>query len=371
MSSLHASKGVLATVADPRQTIDRLGFRPAALVAWWSRQDGHGVGSGNRGGIGFWTSEHCAAVAWASEDGTPDARTAHAAEPVAILGLAGASGEVAMRAQVEFGPDGVTLTWTPPPMEPWLVHFLALGGASIRSAQVGWAPSAPAAGGADLVLVAPAGGATIGIGAGDGRRRAAAGYSVAPGSAPGAVSGAQRTDASIVDLGRPVRRACYLALAGVRAKVGADVSPTRPGPRQTRVGFRPEALLLFSWGLAASRRPRGIGRLCLGGAAGPESGCVGWDDRNATAEVTATHVRSSGDDVLVVADTRTGGIHARAKLTGADDGGFTLDWSAADVVRRQFAYVALAESGSVGRVRRLAGKLLPGQRQRSASSSGT
>ena len=145
-----------------------------------------------------------------------------------------------MRAEVEsFGPDAVTLSWTTPPAEPWLVHFLALGGASIRSAQVDWASSPPTADGADLVLVAPADGATIGIGAGDGRRQAAAGYSVAHGSAPGAVSGAQRrTPRSSSSVDPQVVR-CYLALEGVRAKVGVDVSPTRPGSRRTRVGFRP------------------------------------------------------------------------------------------------------------------------------------
>ena len=72
-----------------------------------------------------------------------------------------------------------------------------------------------------------------------------------------------------------------------------------------------------------------------------EAGCVSWDDRNVDAPETAKHVRSSGAHVLVVADTRTGGIHAQAELVSLDEGGFTLDWTASDGTAREFVYVAL------------------------------
>ena len=138
----------------------------------------------------------------------------------------------------------------------------------------------------------------------------------------------------------------------MRAIVGVDRSPTRPGAVVTRVGFRPSALLFFSWGLGASATPRGIGRLCLGAAAAGEAGCVSWDDRNVTSPETATRVRSSGTHVLVVVDTRTGGIHAQAELASVDEGGFTLDWTVSDGTAREFVYVALGAAAASGRAPR-------------------
>jgi hypothetical protein len=363
VTSFNAAKGVLTTAVGA-ETISGLGFRPLAVVAWWSRQDGHGTEHGNRGGIGFWTAAECASVAWASEDAASPTRTRHIAESAALLGLAGPGGDVAMRAGVDtFDVDGLTLRWATRPSETWVIHFLALGGASLRSAGVGWTSEAPTAGGvdavleglrADLVLVLPVAGPTIGIGAASRRGRAAAGYAARDGSAPGVVTGAQRSDAAIVSVDGQPRRACYLALEGVRATVGIDSSPTRPGTKRTRAGFRPDALLLFSWGLAASHEPKAIGRLCLGGASGIESGCSSWDDRNVEAGETATHAHSSTEHALVVTDTQTGGIHARAKLVSVDERGFTLDWTESDGKSREFAYVTLTGRRPDGPARRLA-----------------
>ena len=83
-----------------------------------------------------------------------------------------------------------------------------------------------------------------------------------------------------------------------------------------------------------------MGRFCLGGVSGDRSGCIGWDDRDVEAPETMTHVRSSSDHALIIADSQTDGLHAHARLTSIDDEGFTLDW-VSDRAGREFAYVAL------------------------------
>jgi hypothetical protein len=388
VSRFRAAKGAFVTVpAQTPQKIDGLGFAPRAVVAWWTRQEHEGVAGGNRGGIGFWTGTGTTAVAWASDDGAAPTRTSRVSDEAAFVGLDEAAADAPVRADVvSFDDDGFSLAWSVPPSAPWIVHFLALGGAALSGARVGWLEPGGSrvaldARRSDLLLFAPASpGSTpapplsIGIGAAAGRSQAATAFTSRNAADAGDVAGAQRDDAAILVVrdaatlataGRTVRsglrevavrwappardagRVAYLALAGLRCKVGVDVSPAEPGTRPTTgIGFRPEALLFFSWGLHAKREPTDIGRLCIGGATAPAAaGCAGWDDRDVDARPSTTHVCSSTSEVLIVTNTQTGGIHAAASLASIDRDGFTLDWSASDGLQREFAYVALAGPG--------------------------
>lgn len=413
--TLVAAKGVFAPAAEGgSQRIGGLGFEPAAVIFAWARQAGEGMGLGNCGGFGFTAKGGAsAAVAWASDDGATPTRAMRLADEAALVGLDHAGVErPSMRAVfASSDADGFTLDWPTPPASSWLVHYLALGGPSVTGASVGRfsSPVSPCRQrvGApgfrpDLVLLAPTAVAELstpvrglfaGLGAAAGRRQqAGAGFVSRDSADEGEVGGGQCSDAALVAVadrdefaafGRIVsldgdgltidwssvwpspRHVFYLALAGVRCKVGVDYSPTAPGPRRTRrVGFRPEALVLFTWGLRGSSRPTDIGRLCLGTASSIErSGCVSWDDRDVGARPTSTHVHSSTRNILVVTDTQTGGVHASASLLSLDGDGFSLDWTRSDGHRRQFAYVALAARSRVG-----AGGVLRGWRARVAGA---
>ena len=376
MTAFAAKKDAFKTSKDlVLQSIGGLGFRPAGVVAWWARESQPATRSSNCGGIGFWTEKESAAVAWSSVDGTASSTTARVADSAALLGLSEAGTEVALRAHVEsFDQDGVTLRYTTSPEEDWVVHFLALGG-SIQDQRVGWISSQsavvsrktgfwPTKSGVVLLGVAPL---ELGVvsrslavifGAADTRSAAVAGYACPDGSPPGDVTGMQRRGATPFawpTLGGP-SQLCYLSLDGLRAKVGTDVSPRDGGRRHTRVGFRPGALILFSWGLPSSPAVASIGRLCIGGWTSDRTGCISWDDRNVKADETRTHARSSLQEPLVVTDTRTGGIHAQATLTSVDDRGFTLDWTN-DGGQREFAYVTLGGASTRGRATRALGRI--------------
>ncbi len=393
------AKGVFeATASGPVETVRGLPFAPRAVIAWWSQQRNLGIEHGNRGGIGFWTMHGTGAIAWASLDGAERASAMTIAEPIGLLGLDEPGAPPSMRAELtRLESDGFTLSWLERPKTAWIVHYLAIGGDF--DAVVGWTspPRGPKSEGLgvparddQVLLFAPtaipsgahaAPGLALGIGVAGPGGQAAAAFSVCDGSPPGAVTGAQSTSESIVlahgseaisAVGRvgndasettidwskaepTAGQVCYLALQGIRATVGTDRSPTTPRRMRTKVGFEPEGLLLFSWGLGPSDVPKRIGRLCIGGASRESSGCAGWDDRNTASSTTGTHVHSSTSNMLIVTDTQTGDIHAAATLRSLDRRGFTLDWTDSDGKEREFAYLALASDYSARRRFRVRG----------------
>jgi hypothetical protein len=138
-----------------------------------------------------------------------------------------------------------------------------------------------------------------------------------------------------------------LALKGGRYKIGTDVSPKAPGTRRTRrLGFRPSALLAFSWGLRPSQEAKDVGRLCFGAAASRAQGCATWDDEHRAAPPTKTHVHSTDEALVLVPDTQTGGVHAAAGIGAVDPDSFTLEWARSDGPAREFVYVAFGSSGA-------------------------
>jgi hypothetical protein len=401
MTILTAAKGVV--VVDGATSRAETGFEPRAVVLWWTRQREPGVVSGNAGGIGFYADGAAASVAWAAAEATAPTATARRAAEAAVLGIDAVTGEAGLRAQLVCDAAGFSLETVPPPVEPWTVHYLAVGGAV--DGIIGWLSSATAptrqhvtlALRPDLVLLAPVAvaafdvserGLVAAVGAAAGARAAGASFNSEDAARPGAVAGMQLADAAVsvpasrddvaaaarvhatddgfdVDWSRAwptPHQFPYLAVEGIRCRVGVDRSPPAPGTSRTRVGFRPEALLLFTWGLGARPYPSDIGRLCIGGATKDAAGCAGWDERDVEAPTTSTHVCSSNDHVVLVTNTQTGDVHASAALRSLDRNGFTLEWDRSDGPQREFAYVALA-----ARRRRV----LRGHRHRSASSRGS
>jgi hypothetical protein len=388
VSALEAVAG--ATVVAPgggnAQVLRGLGFRPRAVVAWWTCQSGHGVAAGNRGGLGFWTSSGAVSVGWSSEDGAPEVRASQVTADAALVGFSADGTTLGLTGSLaSLDADGLTIAWTIAPTETWIVHFLALGGDGLTDARAGLSTVDGAATqsaldsletDASLVLVAPARGGSddvsrdgsiVGLGARSFSQQVACAYSVQSGATPGDVAGAQRHGVSIVlpELDRATcsgvlggrfgaatiqwsdppgraHRVCHLTLEGIRVHVGVALSPTEPGKRRTRIGFRPDAILFFSWGLGAAQETKRIGRLCVGAASARDVlVCGGWDDRNAEDSRTGTHVVSSTDEVLVVTDTQSGGVHAAASVCEIGRRGFRLAWAASDGKTREVLFIAL------------------------------
>jgi hypothetical protein len=394
---LSASKGALhARPSGPsEERVGGLGFRPCALLLWWSAQADWGSAPGNRGGVGLAAGSGQSAIAWASDDGAESIRASRWLEDVAILGFEAASADGPdVRGQIgAFDEDGFVVNWHTRPRTPWLVHYLALGGSDLREAAV--CRFAAAQTGLqrvdglkfepDFVLLVPSGvekpgiraaGTLLSLGVATDESAQAAGAFLSTGTGTGAQSrSSQRTgnvaalpfsgtsesaafgtlvstdpDGFTLEWSRDAEdlgSVMCLAVKGGRYKIGADVSPKAPGTRRTGgVGFRPSALLVFSWGLAPSTEAKEVGRLCVGAAVSSACGCASWDEDHRTAPPTKAHVHSTDDALILVPDTRTGGVHASAGVRKLDSDGFTLDWQQSDGFARQFVYVAFGSSAA-------------------------
>jgi hypothetical protein len=396
---LSASKGVLhaPAVGQSESKIDvlGLGFRPRALILWWSSQASWGSALGNRGGVGLAAEGGQSAVAWASDDGTEAIRASRWLDDLAIVGFetAGADRPDVRGRLVAFDDSGFVLEWLTRPRIPWLVHYLALGGSDLTEASVFRFASIdegvqhvdrlkfqP-----DFVLLVPSGvarpgdradGILLSLGVAiDEASQAACAFQSRDVGGGGQSGSRQRTDAVAAPAlpadgdraasarllstdpagfslewsheGTKLGSVICLALKGGRYKIGADVSPKAPGTRRTkRLGFQPSALLAFSWGLQRSPDVKEVGRLCVGAAASSACGCATWDDEHRAAPPTKTHVHSTDEALIEVPDTGTGGVHATARISALDSDGFTLDWSRADGPARQFVYVAFGSTAA-------------------------
>jgi hypothetical protein len=348
VSSISAAKGSFAVNGRARPSVEHLGFRPDAVVTWWTKQGSDGVVEGNVGGIGFWTPRNSGCIAWAStSDREHPATTAHAAWDAALLGVDASTRSVTMLADsVAFGATGFGLTWATPPRESWVVHYLALAG---TRAFIASREQEPPDGG--LTLAVPArrisrtvgAGLLAGFGAAARDARAATAFAVPEGAPIPDVVGEQRTDVGTRRrfLGPRRKNAWCLRLEGIRCRIGATLAPIGPGRVPVTVGFRPVALLVFSWGLSATARKRRIGRLCLGAAAGNENGCAAWDVANSD-DGASSHASSTSREIIAIRNTRTTEMHATAVLAGFEEQGFALEWTQSDGIRpREVVYVAL------------------------------
>jgi hypothetical protein len=330
---------------------------------------------------------------------------------VAIVGFETAGAQAPdVRGQIaSFDDDGFVLKWLTRPRTPWLVHYLALGGSDLEEAAVhrfavaeeGHQRVRGLTFQPDFVLLVPSGvekagdraeGVLLSAGVATGRASQAASSFVSTASATRGESRSSQRTAALVAVRTGAKAASgrlvstdsdgftvdwsgdagmlgsvmCLAVKGGRYKIGAEVSPKLPGTRRTSgVGFRPSALLAFSWGLAPSLEAKPVGRLCIGAVASSVCGCASWDDEHRTAPPTMTHVHSTDESLILVPDTRTGGIHASAEVKNVDSDGFSLDWPESDGVPRQFLYVAFGSSTAERplrvRLRDALIRLLPGR----------
>jgi len=290
-----------------------------------------------------------------------------------------------------------TLNWTTNNAEPYVIHYLAIGGAQVSAKVVSWvAPASPGtrivsdvgflpevvlhfyAGGA--FTTAPpfaTGNAVFGMGAMD---KGGAQWAFMMGDTsnadPDVASRAQKTDSALymttdvpslaiskeaafmsMDSGgftvnftanssSPNQSQIFsLALAGVKAKVGTFLKSTGAAPSSqsiTSPGFRPSVLLLSSYQSAAQTGAVHIGhaRHGLGATDGTHEGssALAIADNVTPANVNGVDKVSK---VFMKVDNTTMTIDAEADLTSFDSSGFTLSWTTNDAVATEICFVAL------------------------------
>jgi hypothetical protein len=381
--------------------VREVGFRPSAALVWWSAQAAVGRAEGCTGGVGFAAASDGRAVAWRAVNGVETTVAQSAAASAAVV----LPDTTAARCG-RFGAldDGFTLTWDRPPAQPLLLHYLALGGgvtaavgSVVSRAQTTSRARLPFL--PDVVFVAAAAdgdGLLANFGAAViGGRQACTTFLYPAQAPPEAVVGAQLDGcvvavpaddrsgfASVVrvigapddaDLGLSCDGVAdvelhYLALSGLRGRLDLSSSPARPARMRRRVGFRPTAVLAYSWGLAASAQPKDIGRISLGAATSPgATGSTAWFARDVPGPVTKTGTVASSEELLLVPDTQRHAMHASMKLATVDRRGFGVSWAGTDSYPRQFVSIALGAVSSQRR-RGLAGVVRSATSRLSASA---
>jgi hypothetical protein len=405
--TFEVAKGLLRFDAENaprgRRSIQEVGFRPRALLLWWSLQTNLGTASGNRGGISMTAGpSEAAATAWAADDLTPGVLSRWTAD-ISLLGFEGplAKGP-ALGGRVSWTDNGFVLEHVEDTIGTWQAHYLALGGADLQHAAVrplslarsgrtavgglGFRPDfllfLPGAGGS---LSEPSPGLLHAVGAASGvEAQVSTAFTASLHDSRISVSGTQRSDAVVAvadprgsgELAAYARVASFdangftletrlrgvaplplgcLALAGGRYAVRPAAGPATPTRIVSRgIGFEPSGLLAFTWGLEASAGVKDIGRLCLGAASARlDAGCLTWAIRNRRSWPPEPRVRSTTESLVEVLDTRSGSLHAGASLENLRFDAFTLRWHVSDGYRREFAYVAFGPAVRRQRFREL------------------
>ena len=373
--ALEVAKGIVRLEAGS-VPVEELGFRPRALVLWWC----HEQSSGCAGGIGFATDGAGeASTAWVGDNAlAPGGLSRCGADAPLLFHADPQMRDASVHGQIRFEARGFSVDCDREPEQPWLVHYLALGGPDVRGAAVhslvlddtgtrtvnglGFTPSVVLATvGAGSTAGEPRPDLAVAFGAAGLQSQVAGGFVAQAGAGEAIVRGTQCTDAvavlpaveapgEIAALSRVVSfdedgftletthlaselPLAVLALAAADSAVGLGSASSRT----TTVGFDPSGALVFGTGLTAMSHSHDFGRLCMGGfSRDRRTGCISWTFR---ARPFGPRSRSTDEASFDVVDTTSGELHARAKLSALGRRRFSLRW-VRDRPPRDFGFVA-------------------------------
>jgi hypothetical protein len=153
--------------------------------------------------------------------------------------------------------------------------------------------------------------------------------------------------------GGTTQKVLYLFIGGAEVKLGTVTQPATTGTQAiTGVGFEPAALLLFSFGAAATTSPVDHGRYSVGITDGTDQRSIfAGEVDNVSPSRTARRFSTTKllSAVATAATASSSTIEAECEIDSFDADGFTLDWTTADATAREIVYVAFG-GGAVAEV---------------------
>lgn len=380
--------------APASQAISGVGFEPKALIMWATLQTATGIAGESEFGLGFATGSGVHASGGASEDGQDisDVYSRHAVKALTLRDIAGTLvGECDL---TSFDADGFTLSWTINDAVAYIIHYLAIGGSDVTDSDAGFFNTIATTGDQavtgigfqpDVVLfwgsattfnppfnfdnrnqyfglaVSNTQRATGSISSRDAelttqtfRRQLTDKCLAFHSSALGGNLGEADFVSMDVD-GFTINwsvapagsvRVGYLAIRGGQYYVGSDLQRTTTGTEPTTgVGFLPTGLLMLSCNQIASATVDVHERFSVGAASGAGTeGCI-WEGDTDALDISSTDMSTLTDKVIRLIDTDAPvAADAEADLDSFDADGFTLDWTTADAVAREFVFLAMGSS---------------------------
>jgi hypothetical protein len=339
-------------------------------------------------------TDHCQAISSEDAGANSDADGRHAALVLSILDFA--QTVLAECELTSFDADGFTVNWTTNNASAYIIHYLAIGGADLSNVDanffvantstgeqsitgVGFQPDAlifiSTSSNADPPATAALGHICVGYATSSAERgvvvgKSRNGFSVADTEryqqtdeciAIVKFDGGARAEADFVSMdadGFTINRGVadvawrigFLALKGGQYFVGSETQKTSTGAKATTgVGFEPTGLLIAGFNAVANASVATHNRISLGAAsaAGIE-GCTWIGDTDAAADMS-TDMSTIATKVLMHIDTDgPSAVDAEADLDSFDADGFTLGWTTADAVARQFIFLAMGDAAADG-----------------------
>ena len=372
-----------------------LGEVPKALILWTAGKTNETLSAGFYFGIGVSDGAASGAIAMSTRAGTSPSLSSRRMAPKAITLVQGGEWTIAEADLSSLGSESITLSWTTNDSQPYVIHYLAIGGAQVTAKVVNW--QAPTTTGLkavtgvgfqpEAVLHFHVGGAVvtappisqsngvIGMGVMNG---AGAEWSVqiadATSLSPSEATRAQRTNAAIFMYHAPspivnkeasfvsmdpsgftldfttatadASQVYSLALAGIQASVGtfnkttAPATTAAPASQAIATPFSPGAVFLSSYQIgpqtAAVREAQAS--WAIGASDGTNEGSSAITAQDAASPTVVNALDKTSKAFLKMSSPP---VDAEADMASFDPSGFTLSWTTNDSLASQMCFLAL------------------------------
>ncbi|HMI86570.1 MAG TPA: hypothetical protein VK550_20895, partial [Polyangiaceae bacterium] len=369
-----------------------LGQVPKALILWTVGKTNETLSSGFYYGVGISDSSTSIAMAMSTRDGVSPSSSSRRVASKAISLVQGGETTVAEADLPSWSATNFQLSWTTNDGQPYVVHYLVIGGPQVNAKVVNWqAPTAPGQKavtgvgfqpeavlhfyvGAAFTNAPPSSqnSAVIGVGAMD---KTGAQWAIQTSDAdsqnPTVGSRAQRNDAAIymyTDTGSAgvTKQATFvsmnsggftlnftaanssasqvasLALAGLRAGVGTFNKSTAAAPASQSVtsGFKPGAVFMTSYQMP-SQTAQLNEPVCSFGLGASDGTSEASSAIVASDNVSTTSVDGQDKTSKAFVKMNMPPLDAEADMASFGASGFTLNWTTNDTTPSQICFLAL------------------------------
>ena len=375
-------------------------WTPKAVILWGNQLTAAGYGVGLAKFLGAATAAGGVSAQVWDEDGLTTTNNSRKISDSSLFGMVGTD-QTTLQAGglVSFGSNTFTIDWTDAADSAWIIHYLALGGATLTNAKHGTFTSAAATGdqsftgvgfqpdyllvfGNSLGSVSASAAVNFNIGmASSASRMGSASIRGRDNVADTAYTTDQRTDKIISTVGSSAETTLhvaslktfdadgftitfdsssaqcygYLALKGGSYFVGNETQPVAPGLKTTAgIGFPPRALFGMSTNIThGTAFNTANGKMSIFGADAFNEGGI-WvqgADNVGNTDVDSRTVTTKAMGF----STQPSTTDAEADLSRFNSDGFTLDWTTADATAREFIFTVFGdpEDVSIGKGRSL------------------
>lgn len=133
----------------------------------------------------------------------------------------------------------------------------------------------------------------------------------------------------------------FLALKGVACRTGVANKPTSATTQSiTGLPFPPEAVVVGSFGHAASANSVNDVKISLGASDGTTEACTHGTLDSGLTTTEANNIFSTSKIIQIQAAESGTALQGSADMTGFTSSGFDLDWTTSDATAREFWYAA-------------------------------